>query len=288
MLSRQASDGLDARWSLLAGLLTGVALVTKLTAWPLVVSVPLWIFFRPGVARETRPAIGLALAFWVGAAVASGWWFVRNLVLYHHLVAVNALATTARALRTHPTSPGIGVHGIHTVSRVVEEMITYLWVPTEYYRNLVDLPVVAKGAVALVTAYIVVVGGVVVLRRLASGRHRDGRGDIRATTLEQEALISAWTLIGITGAVAFVGWAVIFVWITALAGRLAYLGIPLWAALTAVAVNRTAAALRSLPTWLLPLTATVVLLAADAWFVHLGHHVPVDPFRITFPSPPKR
>ncbi|MHB1717679.1 MAG: glycosyltransferase family 39 protein, partial [Acidimicrobiales bacterium] len=72
VLSRQASDGLDARWSLLAGLLTGVALVTKLTAWPLVVSVPLWIFFRPGVARETRPAIGLALAFWVGAAVASG------------------------------------------------------------------------------------------------------------------------------------------------------------------------------------------------------------------------
>jgi len=275
--------GFDLRWALLAGLLTGVAVVTTLTAWPLVASVPLWLYFCPGGSRHVRRVVSLALIFWIGVAATSGWWFVRNLMLYHHLVAVNTVAGTAAALRANPTSPGIGVHGIHTVSRVVEELVTFLWVPTEYYRDLIHLPAPVKGVIALATAYAVMVGGSVVLKKIAFSRPTDRSNGLSLDPSGHEAWISAWILLGVTGTVAVVGWAVIFVWITALAGRFAYLELPLWVGLIAVAVNYMAGLLRRVPVWLFPLATVAVLLLANVWFVHAGHHVSIDPFRISFP-----
>jgi len=276
-------DGFDLRRALLAGLLTGVAIVTTLLAWPLVASVPLWLYFRPSRSRDVRRVVKLALIFWVGAAATSGWWFVRNLSLYHHLIAVNTVAGTAAALRAHPTSPGIGVHGIHTATRVVEELVTFLWVPTEYYRNVIRLPAPVKGVIALATAYAVIVGGSVVLKRIAFSRPTDPSNGLTSDPSDHEAQTSAWVLLGVTGVVAAVGWAVIFVWITALAGRFAYLEIPLWVGLIAIAINYTVGILRRVPVWLFPLATVAVLLLANVWFVHAGHQVSIDPFRISFP-----
>jgi hypothetical protein len=67
---------LDARrtvvWAAAVGSLAVLVVVTKLTAWVVVAAIAAW--------RHGRSAA--ALAFIGGAVAVSGWWFVRNVVLY--------------------------------------------------------------------------------------------------------------------------------------------------------------------------------------------------------------
>ncbi len=93
------------RWPSLVGLgvLLGLAVLAKysgLLLWPLVALIMVWLAWRQKSARWLLTAgsivFGLALAL-------SGWWFVRNLLLYGDLSALNVHLEIMGARRELPT-----------------------------------------------------------------------------------------------------------------------------------------------------------------------------------------
>lgn len=65
-----------------AGVLVGLAFLTKETAWSLAIAVPLFWLLRDGLRR----AWGALCAFGGALVVIDGWWFIRNEVLYGNLL----------------------------------------------------------------------------------------------------------------------------------------------------------------------------------------------------------
>jgi hypothetical protein len=88
-----------------------------------------------------------------------------------------------------------------------------------------------------------------------------GSGDTWADT---------WSLVVITGAIALVAWVFLFFGWSALAPRLAYLALPLWAALVGLTAQAVGAALpRIRPA--LPSAALVIMVALCVWSLHAVH-----------------
>jgi 4-amino-4-deoxy-L-arabinose transferase-like glycosyltransferase len=198
--------GMNERRWLCLGLLVGLALLTKLSAFPLVAAIPLWLVLDRGRRRRwVRPVA----AFLLGAALACGWWFIRNLVVYSRL-----LPPTDRG--GGPTFPAAGFHGVHTVTHLFETAVAYLWVPTEYYRNQISMSAPAKGLIAVLTVAIVVLA--------AFGARRAFRSD-------------AWTLLLLTAVISIGAWLVTYIAVSSVAPRYAYLALPAWLGLIALAVS---------------------------------------------------
>jgi hypothetical protein len=68
------------------GLLIGLSIITKPSALSLLVALPLAVF----AVRTSRPMAATWLII-AGSAAASGWWFVRNEVIYGDLTGINGL-----------------------------------------------------------------------------------------------------------------------------------------------------------------------------------------------------
>ena len=67
------------RYLILAGVLTGLAVLTKLTALVLLPPLALVVFFR---SKNLRHFLLLAAGAAAGFLVVTGWWFVRNILAY--------------------------------------------------------------------------------------------------------------------------------------------------------------------------------------------------------------
>lgn len=189
---------LDRRRAVLLGVLSGAAVLAKITVAPalLVVAVVL-------LARRT-PLPRLLSALFAAVAI-SGWWFVRNLLLYSDLTGVAGV----RALGfSFPPAP---VRGLGGVKDLVSEMVTYLWVPTEYFRNAIHLPPPVRVLVAVVTFGFAVFG----LRLVAGAVARGWPSG------------AAWTVVG-TAVLALVVWFVTRVAIQGVSVRTAYVALPAW------------------------------------------------------------
>ena len=245
----------------LAGLMLGVGFLTKITVWPLLISLPVWLAWKH--RARAMPVIGaLGAAF----ALVTAWWFFRN----HHLYGSDLPSSSLPGA----TFPAYGFHGAGTAGHVLENLITYIWLPTEYYRNLIAAPVILKTVLPLVTVAVLV----------ATPIHawRSSPGAPSAAPAARDAM----RLLVLTGIVAVAGWLYVFVEISAVAPRLAYAALPLWLVLIARSVNAGLTALRGHTQTIAPAVLVVSLLALDAWVLSAASSLPVEPFTIRFGHKP--
>jgi D-alanyl-D-alanine carboxypeptidase (penicillin-binding protein 5/6) len=199
--------------------------------------------------------------------VVSGWWFVRNVFLYRDLLG----STTQGG---GPSFPAFGFHGPGTIGHALEEVVTYLWVPTEYYRDLIKAPVVLKGILVVLTIVIVVLAATTLAKR-SREKLRDSISVAGYVELE-----SAWLVVGFTAVVAVASWVVLFICSSAIAPRLAYAAIPCWLGLIALGANQVSDRLPHRLSPFLPLCVGVTLLALDGWELVLAHRLPLGVFHI--------
>lgn len=204
-----AALALAAKWrghvglrrGLVLGLVIGLAILTKLTTWPLLVTIPTSIFYW-----ERRRAItGLAGSAFV-IALLDTWWFVRNLILYGDPTGRSGVA------RTGVVFPAFPVTGIRSVGHLAEQMVTYLWLPDQYVRNTMQAPAPVKATIGWVTG-ISLLTGVYLLRRERPGP------------------------VAGTGALGFLTWILTDTLETNLGPRTAYPGLPAWFALLSATVT---------------------------------------------------
>lgn len=222
-----------------AGLLGGLALLTKVTMWPVTLGIGVFLLVRRRFAG--------ALVYGAVVTVVSGWWFVRNLVLYGDLTARAGVAASGYDF------PALGPVSPLSIARSV---LTYLWLPTEYVRNTVESPPVVDVLVVGLS-----VSGVVGLVLFVVHRARP-------------PLVPA--LLSAIAVAAVVTWALIAVTTQAVAFRFAYAALPLWfcavGALSAYGARRVATVLGA------------VLVGICAWFLIEVSGLPSFPFEISLSS----
>jgi hypothetical protein len=202
--SRRASFGLGA--------LVALALLAKLTAWPLIFALPIWWL----VGERGREFVARSAVYLVGLAVIGLWWPIRNLVLYGGLLG---RSYSAKAFHNHFVP--YRLTSLHALIHTIVDFVTYLWEPTEYLRNTIVAPLAVRGVVGVVTVGIVVVAAV----RLVRSPALRVRGELR----------SSWGLVVLAGLLAVAGWLVVFATISSIAPRLAYVDLAAWAALGGLA-----------------------------------------------------
>jgi len=171
---------------LLVGVLLGLGLLAKVTVWPIGLVL---------VVVLLRRSVGMALACTAAAALVSGWWFVRNLVLYGDVTGRAAVEKAG-----YDFAP-LGFEPTH----LARETVTYLWIPVEYVRNALSAPSAVDALVIALT--------IVGLASIALGLRRvDDAG---------------WILVAVA-VTTVVSWVVTTVWVQGVAFRYAYPALLAW------------------------------------------------------------
>lgn len=204
---RLLTDRPTARWAAIVGAVGGLAVLTKLTSLSAVAAVAGWLMWR-----HRSKAAPLLVAFLGSAVLVSGWWFYRNVALYGDPTAA------AGVRRTGVSFPPYGVHGTAGLVHILEQVVTYLWLPTEYFRNLFGAPGPLKAAVLVTTVVITIVG-----------------------VHEHRRFGHAATLVIGCGFLSIGSWLVMYLGFQAVAPRVAYLALPAWIGLVALTLARLGA-----------------------------------------------
>jgi 4-amino-4-deoxy-L-arabinose transferase-like glycosyltransferase len=114
-------------WHLGLGVLIGLAILTKVVALALV---PALVFGYLVHGAPWSRRMGWMVASGIGVLATSGWWFVRNLVLYGDLTASSAMARLGITFaRQQWSTVGDAVAWLGNV-------VSYIYIPVEYYRNV--------------------------------------------------------------------------------------------------------------------------------------------------------
>ena len=251
-------DAMGAREGALLGAIVAAGVLTKLTDWALVAAVPLWLVAAP----VGRRAWNVVLAFAGSVALLSGWWFLRNVVMYGDPLGRGRAAAESGGFAPYPLT------GVHSLVHAAENVVTYLWLPTEYWRGIVHAPGMVKGGVLVLTAAILVVGSSVLIGQVL--RHRRAR--LPDDTSDRS--IETWSLVTISGLIAFAVWLVLYFGWSALAPRLAYVALPLWVGLVGLAAGRIGRWLpRIRPA--LPAATIVTMLALCVWSLMAIHNASI-------------
>ncbi len=216
------------RWvqGALVGLLVSLAILTKLSMAPLLIGLVVAYALR---RRFVEPAVAVGVV-----AVTTGWWFVRNLLLYGDLTGQAAVAETGAVFENAPS-------GVVALTRSI---LTYLTLPTEYLRNTIQAPIWVD-ACAVAVGVILLVGLVMLVVR---GRREYARWGTIVVAVVAAAGFVAWLL-----QVQF-GWPVAF--------RTAYVVLPLVAL---AAGSATLVARRRWAQWCVLALTSALQLAAGAW-----------------------
>jgi D-alanyl-D-alanine carboxypeptidase (penicillin-binding protein 5/6) len=217
------------------------------------------------VASTGRRAWGAVVAFGGTIAALSGWWFIRNEIMYGDPLGRGKAAAESGGFLPYPFT------GLHSIVHAGENVVTYLWLPTEYWRGLIHAPAIVKGAVLVLSVAILVLGSTALVHRF-----RD-RQDHEADRAAGGSWSDAWALVTITGVTAFAVWLVLYFGWSALAPRLAYLALPLWVGLVGLAAGTV---IRWFPRIrpVLPAATVVTMVALSAWALAAVHgtSIPVD------------
>jgi hypothetical protein len=160
------------------------------------------------------------------------------------------------------------------VWHVFENLLTYLWLPTEYYRSVIRAPLALRGIVLLVTIGV----GLLIVFRLV--QVRSAAGQVRGRVREGDGPTSAWTLVALTGILAVVGWVVLFTHVSGVVGRMAYLVWPLWIGMIAIVAGMVTTGRRAVPAWLPLVTTVAFLLAVNGWVLASTFSLHPTPYRI--------
>jgi 4-amino-4-deoxy-L-arabinose transferase-like glycosyltransferase len=222
------SDQPAFRSALLVGIIAGVAILTKLTAWPVVLAIAGWL-----VWRHRRDALRPLAAFVVAVLAISGWWFVRNIVLYGDPTAAAAVHRTGVSFAPYR------VHGASGIVHVVEELVTYLWLPTEYVRHFISAPTAFRAGLFVATTVVLLAGsiGIRVWRQ-----------------------VPRWLIIS-TAVFSIASWLVTHLAYQAIAPRVAYMFLPLWIGLVGLALSRV-------PRPAAIVGVTLLLVCLNAWTLY--------------------
>lgn len=183
------------RWlqGAVVGLAASLAILTKVSMAPLLLGVLIAYVLR---RRFVEPAVAAG-----AAALVTGWWFIRNVVLYGDLTGQSAVALTGAEFESAPAGP----------VALAQRVLTYLTLPTEYLRNAIEAPGWVD-AMALVIG-VVMLGGLVLLA-IREWR-RCSRWGLAVVCLVAAASVAAWLVQSLFG------WPVAF--------RTAYGALPLFA-----------------------------------------------------------
>ena len=231
--------GPDGSWPghLGLGVLIGLAILTKVVALALV---PALVLGYLAHRAPWRRRLGWMVAAGVGVVATSGWWFVRNLVLYGDLTGASAMA------RLGITFPRQQWASVGDAVAWFGNIVSYVYIPVEYYRNVVRSPTPLR-----VTA-LVLAGVTVLVLVWQAVRHRSARSWL---TSEPGRVYAIATLL-----FAVLGWMVFSFTIFNGAPRLAFHAAPV------AAVVFVAATWRRPFGWLVAVTA-LAFVVADVWLV---------------------
>lgn len=208
------------------GLVASLAILTKVSMAPLLIGVVIACLIRRRVIE--------ALTATAVAVLATGWWFVRNLVLYGDFTGQSAVHLTGAVFDTAPAgAPDLALR-----------VLTYLTLPTEYLRNAIEAPAWVDVSAILVGA--VLASGLVLLA--VREWRRFERWGLLVVVLVALASVAAWLVQSLFG------WPVAF--------RTAYAALALFALAAGAATQ--IARVRSVAVGVAVLTAAAQL-AAGAW-----------------------
>lgn len=189
----------------IAGFLAGGAVLTKLSVLPVIGVAVAWPAITQGW-RGLRRSVAVSLV----ALMCCGWWFLRNITLYHDPTARSAVP------RADVEFQPLGWHGTSTLLQLARSATAYLWLPVEYYRNLISSPTIVDVVMVLGTLGICVCGGL-------------------SLAYSSNLLPVLPILVGV---VSLAAWASTAVFVQAVAFRTAYGILPLYSALAIVALTR--------------------------------------------------
>jgi D-alanyl-D-alanine carboxypeptidase (penicillin-binding protein 5/6) len=210
----------DAPWTshLALGTLFGLAILTKVVAVSLVAALLLTYAIHPRFAPRLRLLrAGTALA---GVALTSGWWFVRNLVVYGDLTGASRMAEIGYEW------PLMRLGGVGEAVSWVSSIVSYVFAPVEYHRNALDTPQVVRLAAGVMT--LAVLGAFLAL---LVGRVRSGSlGAVLLARPDRVLLVGAVLM----SVVFYLSYTVLVWWIPF---RLAFLTAPAAAVLFAIATR---------------------------------------------------
>lgn len=139
------------RDALILGVLTGVAVLCKLTNAYLVVAVPLgFALLRRDENRRFDAAqwLRFTMVFALAVAMTTLWWLLHNRALYGDFTG------TAAMKRFFPSGAGepLDFKKPRNWLEVSRSIVNYWWLNAEYFRNVVKAPAPAKLALILMTS----------------------------------------------------------------------------------------------------------------------------------------
>jgi hypothetical protein len=128
--------------AMMLGLVVSIACLTKLTTAFLGLAIPLLLLI---VYR--RQALRLMVPFVAVVAALTGWLLLRNLHYYGDLTGAAAMKTYFTAGAGDPINP----RRLQDWIDYARNIVTYLWIPTEYYANLIRPGIVLRMIVLSLT-----------------------------------------------------------------------------------------------------------------------------------------
>ena len=232
----------DSSWAahLALGVVVGLAILTKVVALALIPALVLGYLLHRAALR-TR--LGWAVAAGLGVAATSGWWFVRNLLVYGDLTGANGMA------RMGIVFPPLRWTGLGDVAAWFGNIVSYVYIPVEYYRNVLRSPTPLRVTAVVLAALTVLV---LVVQAVRAVRDRPAAQWWLGEPARAYALA---TLV-----FAVVGWVVFSVAFFNGAPRLAFHAAPVAAVVFAAATQRR-------PYVLLAAATVAAFLVADVWLV---------------------
>ena len=241
-----------------AGALIGLAVLTKVFAVGLLAGVLVALALDRG--RPARARLTASLSAVAAFAAVAGWWFVRNLLLYGDLTGAAGVA------RAGYSFPPLRLDGASSVAAWLQTLVSYVFVPTEYYRNAFDAPLFLRVAAVLLTAAAVALVGTHIVSR---------RSALWATLQARPDRTYVWSSIAVTCA----GYAVAAWTIQGIAPRLAFVVAPL-ASVVVVAAVLASAHLRRGATVLALLVGTYLL--TGFWLLWTGSRLAPADYWLSF------
>jgi hypothetical protein len=217
------------RSATLVGVVASLALLTKLTAWTAVAAIAAWLAWRHRGAA-LRPLV----AFGATVTLISAWWFIRNIELYGDPTGAGGVRRTGVSFHTYHAHSAAA-----SLGHILEELVTYLWLPTEYVRNLISAPTLLKGALLAATVAVVL---------LSVGRVRLLREPARS-------------LVFGCGVLSIASWLFMYFVYQSVGPRAGYLFLPMWVGLIVLALMR-------FPARLAVAAAAVTVMSLNAWTLY--------------------
>ena len=259
-LQAMRTPGGPLRPHAMAGAVLGLAVLTKVFALGLVVG--LLVAYAVDWRLTPWHRLRRGLAALAAMAAVSGWWFVRNVILYGDLTGQAGVAATGYRF------PALRFSGAGSLLAWGRSLVSYAYAPTEYFRNAVNAPTWLEAAAVAST------GGIVLALLLRWRRSRAGHVQRRPQTrLEPSGYPSAVVFALAATVVVFAGYAVLAWTSQGIAPRLTFVAAPLAAALLARAAESPAgrAALGA---------ALVVFVVSGGWLARSVAGLPPMPYWI--------